>query len=114
MASLFGAVGMRLRTECEPRHRGEAARAATAMLLLGAGITGLFAIIDPSTARGIGVLVDFAGPAVLVLLGVLVLRTTGRGPSVVWAAAPIVGVLLVAAPHHAVLTCRKDGRSMIR
>ena len=43
--------GSRLRAVCEPRHRAEAARAATAMLLLSAAVTGLFAIVEPSAGK---------------------------------------------------------------
>ena len=46
---------------------------------------------------GLDLLTALLTPAVLLGLALLVVRTTGRGPSVLWAAAPVFGILLVAA-----------------
>ncbi len=81
--------------ELEPRSRLDASRAATALLLLCAVVTGVFGVVTPPPG-GIGDEVAALGvPVVLVGFAVALYRTTGKGPSLVWAAAPVAGVILV-------------------
>ena len=81
----------------EPRDRAEAKRTAATLTMVAAGVTLLFALVvppdgGPATRFGI-----FLVPVVLIVCSALLLRASERRLLALWAPAPILGIVTIAA-----------------
>jgi diguanylate cyclase (GGDEF)-like protein len=83
----------------EPRDRDEAKRTAATLFMVAAGVTLLFALIEPPAGGLAARIVTLLVSAVLIVLSILLLRlrSSERRLLALWAPAPIVGILVIAA-----------------
>jgi diguanylate cyclase (GGDEF)-like protein len=87
---------MTLRESLAPRHGPSAARVGGILTLIAAGITAVFAIMDPPTGGVVGMISALTVPMLLVLMTVLLRRALTSLPGYAWVILPVVGIIAVA------------------
>jgi diguanylate cyclase (GGDEF)-like protein len=88
---------MNARIGLEPRDPAAAARTAALLMVLGAAVSLLFAVVQPPGGGVYSRLAACAVPLALALLGLLFRRTTTAWPVVIWIVPPLIGVAAIVA-----------------
>jgi diguanylate cyclase (GGDEF)-like protein len=87
---------MDVRDGLAPRDPAAAARTAALLMMLGAGVAGVFAILQPP-AGGVGLRVAvFAIHPALVTLGFVFRRASGSWPTLVWMVPSVIGIAAIS------------------